>query len=307
MPLSYWDSLPFEIKSGIIKSSDPLTRYLNNDLTLTEIDQYGTEIWKIAFKINYNGDLAQLPQNHFPNIHNVNIPIIQGWTDELPDWWKDTNVLNLFITSCSIGHLDLVKDLVADVGKYGGPDQHWAVHEAFRNAATFGYVDILKVVLDADMGLDDASYVVSVLEKAAENGQRDVVSFLLDKCMQAYSRGEYEWDKLWTFQRACRFGHIEVVKVLNTVIKVEHYPDHKKSTVMKAAVESRRVDVIKYLVEVAGLNNSSSCNEAFLNAVRVGFVEGVAVLANIACVDLDAGLQVASNCGADEIVKMLSR
>ncbi|KAJ3332580.1 hypothetical protein HDU76_013757 [Blyttiomyces sp. JEL0837] len=63
---SLWDRNPPEIITAILNSSDFLTRYLNNNLTKTEIQQHATEIWNEAFKQDWPGDLASLPSFGFP-------------------------------------------------------------------------------------------------------------------------------------------------------------------------------------------------------------------------------------------------
>ncbi|KAJ3297200.1 hypothetical protein HDU76_006639, partial [Blyttiomyces sp. JEL0837] len=239
MPSSLWDILPAEIKSIIIKFSDPLTRYINHDLTQQEMKLHGIEIWRIAFDIDYDGDLSKLPQDHFPNIHNglklvttrsmyhrlcelqpsyvdwdllknvaidrskrcecfecwkpttvcfiymllVHIPIIQGWTDEYPNWWHDTDPYKHVRLACSIGHLDMVNSLLFNNDQL--KNREVILNEAFQEAAKFGYLEIMKFLWDANIGIDVANDDFEAMDCAAENGHVDVVSFLIDKCVLA--------------------------------------------------------------------------------------------------------------------------
>ncbi|KAJ3327149.1 hypothetical protein HDU76_012315, partial [Blyttiomyces sp. JEL0837] len=364
MPSSLWDAIPTEIKSSIITSSDPLTRYINHDLTQQEIELYATEIWRIAFQIDYNGDLGHLPQDHFPNIHNglkcvrsrdmyhrlcdlkpslanwdhlknvaidrskqcecsrnetlqcwkpmrvclvfkllVHIPIVNGWMDELPDWWHGIDPFKLLRLACSIGHLHMVTSLLAN---HDMKSQDSNLNEAFQEAARFGYLDIMQFLWEADIGIDVSEGDFYVMENAAENGHVDVVSFLLDKCVLASLHGGNEWSKKDTFKLACIYGHTDVVKVLNKMVKVESFNDMDKAQTMFVAVQSRKVELVKYLVQVVGFGDEVSCRNAFMNAVEIRWFEGVELLAKVDGVDIAAGCQVAIVRGYDEIVKMLS-
>ncbi|KAJ3268554.1 hypothetical protein HDU76_011405, partial [Blyttiomyces sp. JEL0837] len=69
-PLSLWDRLPPEIQHQILLHTDDLTRHLNGILTPEEIDKFAIEIWKAAFKYDWPGDLAILPQNKLPTIRD---------------------------------------------------------------------------------------------------------------------------------------------------------------------------------------------------------------------------------------------
>ncbi|KAJ3333138.1 hypothetical protein HDU76_011215 [Blyttiomyces sp. JEL0837] len=233
-----------------------------------------------------------------------------GWTDELLDWWKDANPFGLFIMACSIGHVELVKDLLVTVTNSDDEDQYDVFQEAMENAARFGYLDVIKVLFEAgdgDVRIDVAhNNFAGLMQKAVPNGHADVVSFLLDKCQPSWNTLP-ERSKVFFFKFACEYGHADVVKVLNTVVEVEMFSeDDQKAEVLKYAVESRKVDLVKYLVDV-GFNDAVSCRDAFLHAVRIEFLGGVVVLANVKGVDVVAGRELAKECGHEEIVKMLSR
>ncbi|KAJ3308320.1 hypothetical protein HDU76_004018 [Blyttiomyces sp. JEL0837] len=364
MPASHWDRLPTEIKSNILKSSDPLTRYVNNDLTQKEIELYGTDIWKVAFKINYTGDLSKLPQTHFPNIHNglkfvksrsmyhrlcnlkpslvdwqpfriflftdvqgldcqcgyddfdpvhvcfhykllVTIPIFQNWDDELPSWWSSAPICNIVMLACSMGHFDMVKSLFEN-NLDALKAETWALETGFHKAATFGYLDIVKFLWNADVGIDVASNDFFGMYNAIANGHADVVSFLLNQCIMESKNGPVEFDNVFAFAEACEYGHIDVVKVLRPVVDMESMSDDRRSKIITVVVQSRKVEVIKYLVEVAGFNDVVFCHDGFIKAVEIGFVEGVEVLAKVDGVDISCGREIALERGNKEMVKILS-
>ncbi|KAJ3308319.1 hypothetical protein HDU76_004017 [Blyttiomyces sp. JEL0837] len=378
MPVSHWDRLPPELKSNIISFADPYTRYINNDLTPQQMTQYGTEIWKIAFEMDYDGDLTQLPQDHFPNIHNglkfvksrsmyhrlcklkanladwdilkkvsmhafllcecsnnrknpcyrpmnlcigykllVHIPIIQGWTDLIPDWWKEADPCRIFIWACSIGCLDIVKDLRDEVGK--SEYEYNVLVDSFAKAADNGYVDVIKFLLDAEIGKNVVKENFDdIMEKAATNGHVDLFSFLLENCIPENSpdddededvdKNDYKdgWTNEYIFEETCEHGHLEVIKILNTVIKAEHFAQHNKSKVLWSAVHSRNVDLVKHLVEDAGFNDEEFCNKGFLYAVKIGFLKAVAVLAKVVSVDIAEGRKLAVRYKHEGIEKVLS-
>jgi hypothetical protein len=65
-----WDDLPAEIKTKILNSADPLTRYIHGLITPAALRYYSnthndqnalSSIWKTAFETNYSGDLRILP------------------------------------------------------------------------------------------------------------------------------------------------------------------------------------------------------------------------------------------------------
>ncbi|KAJ3310377.1 hypothetical protein HDU76_003391, partial [Blyttiomyces sp. JEL0837] len=275
MQVSYRDRLPAEIKSIIIRTSDPLTRFINNDLTEQDIKLHDIEIWKVAFENDYDGDLGQLPQEHLPNIHNglklvhsrnidlfesfhkllLHIPIIQDWADEIPDWWNtDDNGVNVFYLACSIGHLDLVNSILPSTNFDDEMEQY--LYEGFDEACAMGYLDVVKYLLESDMGIELAVDEFYGMTNAAAHGHEDVVSYRLDKCMLASTtNGGVEWDIEGTFEKACQFGHFNVVKVLKTVVDVEILSDDTRANVLLCAVMNRNVDMLKYLVEDMGLND----------------------------------------------------
>ncbi|KAJ3329200.1 hypothetical protein HDU76_008410 [Blyttiomyces sp. JEL0837] len=76
---------------------------------------------------------------------------------------------------------------------------------------------------------------------------------------------------------------------------------------MRNAVESRKAELIRYLVEVAGFNHAVSCGDALLYAVETGLSEGVAILIKVDGVDIAAARQLALHCGSEaDVIKMLS-
>ncbi|KAJ3311227.1 hypothetical protein HDU76_003177 [Blyttiomyces sp. JEL0837] len=359
-----------EITSSIIKSSDPFTRFINNDLTREEIDQYGNEVWKTAFDIDYDGDLAKFPQNHFPTFNNglknvksramyhrlcklkpalakwkivknifidqsaatcsyyqiecgclmprtvcvmdqllVYIPIFNGWTDELPKWWNECNPAGPFKIACKIGHLEMVKDLLLRRSEFPkqedpvaifGKMKEDALETGFTMAAGAGYLDIVKLLLEMEDGVYYFCQSGGSMADAARNGHLEVVAYLMDYYKKA--PGPLQT----VFGIACDNGQTDVVKLLNTWVKVDYMTDREKSVNMVDAVKSGKIDLVRYLVEEAGFNDAVSCGEAFLIAVRIGFDEAVAILVKVEGVDIAHGRELALECRRPEISKMLS-
>ncbi|KAJ3314476.1 hypothetical protein HDU76_002409 [Blyttiomyces sp. JEL0837] len=372
MPLSssLWDTSPVEITSRIIKSSDPFTRYINNDLTPEEINQFGNEIWKIAFDIDYEGDLAQLPQTHLPTINKglkhvksramyhrlcklkpslanwdivkdvfidhstfcnyytikchclmprticvmdkliVYIPIFNGWTDELPEWWNESNPGGLFKIACKIGHFEMVQKLLFRRNEFDpkqenplaifGQRKEDALEIGFIMAAGCGYLDIVKFLLEMDNGVYYCCRSGASITVAARNGHLEVVAYLMD------SYRETPGSVKSTFGIACEHGQTDVVRQLNTWVKVEGMTDREKTVNMKWAVESRNIDLVRYLFEKAGFNDAVSCGEAFTTAACIGFTAAVAMLVKVEGVDIAGGRELALRCRRTEILKMLS-
>ncbi|KAJ3281607.1 hypothetical protein HDU76_008893, partial [Blyttiomyces sp. JEL0837] len=67
---SHWERLPPELKRMVLNNCDLLTQFLNNNLTDDQIEKLAVEIWNVAIKTNYAGDLSKLPSSGFPTIAN---------------------------------------------------------------------------------------------------------------------------------------------------------------------------------------------------------------------------------------------
>ncbi|KAJ3331733.1 hypothetical protein HDU76_002348 [Blyttiomyces sp. JEL0837] len=63
---SLWDRIPSEIINIILNLSDIVTQYLNHHLTEIEFQQHATQIWHLAFREDWPGDLTLLPSLGFP-------------------------------------------------------------------------------------------------------------------------------------------------------------------------------------------------------------------------------------------------
>jgi hypothetical protein len=66
-----WGPLPLELRHRILTNADALTKYLNGYLTDQQLQQMpneGAKIWKIAFEIDWQGDLNLLPKEYLPNV-----------------------------------------------------------------------------------------------------------------------------------------------------------------------------------------------------------------------------------------------
>ncbi|KAJ3416996.1 hypothetical protein HDV05_007478 [Chytridiales sp. JEL 0842] len=68
-----WTALPTEIREHIYSFSDPLTQFLNRNLTTCHSKPLSSEealqIWQLAFELDWEGDLDLLPSNAFPNAY----------------------------------------------------------------------------------------------------------------------------------------------------------------------------------------------------------------------------------------------
>ncbi|KAJ3307709.1 hypothetical protein HDU76_004428, partial [Blyttiomyces sp. JEL0837] len=65
-PSSYWDLLPDEIKQIILSQCDLLTKYLNKRLEGHQVSKHAHQIWNLAIKFNFTGDVTLLPTS-LPN------------------------------------------------------------------------------------------------------------------------------------------------------------------------------------------------------------------------------------------------
>ncbi|KAJ3299191.1 hypothetical protein HDU76_006381 [Blyttiomyces sp. JEL0837] len=242
---SFWDLLPIEIKSNIISKCDPVTRYLNNDLTNPEeIKLHGNQMWKIVFEqdlVDFN--LNILPQSQFPNIKN-GLDLVQSEqmyqnlcnlrpdltnTDELKrylqndamwNWRKDlinlvygsrpnrpTDYCNLSTISSLLIHIPLRYLCWNYI-----PD--WLLQmdpsRVFTVASCFGHIDLAKYLTDRVAKEDINNFVKDIgsdcLTEASRNGYIDIVKLLISFKSSYINRSAY-----WALELACEYAHINIV------------------------------------------------------------------------------------------------
>ncbi|XVF08022.1 hypothetical protein REPUB_Repub06bG0189500 [Reevesia pubescens] len=148
------------------------------------------------------------------------------------------------------GYADLVKEMMkhydivlADVKARNG-------YDAFHIAAKQGDLEILKILMEAnlDLSMTFDSYNTTALHTAASQGHTEVVNFLLEKGSNvtaiARSNGKT------ALHSAARNGHLEIVKaLLSKEPGIATRIDKKGQTALHMAVKGQNVEVVDELIK----------------------------------------------------------
>ncbi|KAK8512248.1 hypothetical protein V6N13_097090 [Hibiscus sabdariffa] len=147
------------------------------------------------------------------------------------------------------GNADLVKELMAcyDVVLAGIKARNG--YDAFHIAAKQGDLEILKILMEAnvDLSMTSDSYNTTALHTAASQGHAEVVSFLLEEgdnvVAIARSNGKT------ALHSAARNGHLEIVKaLLSKEPGITTRTDKKGQTALHMAVKGHNVEVVDELI-----------------------------------------------------------
>ncbi|KAK8518071.1 hypothetical protein V6N13_027560 [Hibiscus sabdariffa] len=143
------------------------------------------------------------------------------------------------------GNADLVKELMTcyDIVLAGIKARNG--YDAFHIAAKQGDLEVLKILMEAnvDLSMTSDSYNTTALHTAASQGHAEVVSFLLEEgdnvVAIARSNGKT------ALHSAARNGHLEIVKaLLSKEPGITTRTDKKGQTALHMAVKGHNVEVI---------------------------------------------------------------
>ncbi|KAJ3284904.1 hypothetical protein HDU76_008209, partial [Blyttiomyces sp. JEL0837] len=254
-PSSYWDHLPHEIKEAILDKCDLLTQYLNNHLSKQQINKYAHQIWILAIKFNYTGDLAALPPS-LPNARNGLAEVSSK------DFYQRLCHLRPDLTGTNI-----IKDFFKDEHLWS-----WLLPtdgtRNYRDASTDKFGIFFKEVTGSVAGMMT---------------HEDLISMLLHIPLRQY----------WTKDETCiEFINLDKIKVFVIAgsfchIKLFHQLLHEltKNQAICFASERGHVDVVKVLLETPGVDASAVNNYAIRRAAKNGHYDVVKVLVGAKGVD----------------------
>ncbi|KAJ3311056.1 hypothetical protein HDU76_003222, partial [Blyttiomyces sp. JEL0837] len=233
-PRSLWDRLPIEIKSKIISRCDPVTRYLNQDLTnADEIESLGEQMWKIVLEqdvVDFN--LTILPQSQFPTIkdgldlvkseqmyqnlgnlkpHLTNTAELKRYLQNDATW---TRIAIRYAQLSALSSL-LIHIPLRNLWWNHIPD--WLLKmrpvRVFAVACWFGHLDLAKYLVERASEIDMKQFITDVrcdcLYEASSNGDVDIVNLLI-----SLSSSDIDCSKYRALEKACNYGRTDVVKVL---------------------------------------------------------------------------------------------
>ncbi|KAJ3331837.1 hypothetical protein HDU76_002085 [Blyttiomyces sp. JEL0837] len=309
---SIWDFIPTKVKQRILSHTDPLTRYLNNDLTGEEVDKYGSEIWRIAIETESDGDLINLAAKHFPTI-KTGLDLVKSKEMYIrlctirPDLLLTGHLQNMVrpmqwawkvksrysLNSMLQFHLERLVDALSNL----------LIHIPLREE----WLEMIPVLLKNDK-------VILFCIAACFGHGRLLRSLLKDKYLQNHNdlplaatislkysiklRYDYAgYDDALFF--AAANGHAEVVKLLLSVdgLDIDIDVDMDGETVLCHAAEHGHLDIIKILLD-AGADATALNNNALTSSAENGHLE-------VANADANSPIRRAAHRGRTEVVKLL--
>ncbi|KAJ3284097.1 hypothetical protein HDU76_008352, partial [Blyttiomyces sp. JEL0837] len=316
---SLWDRLPPEIQHQILLHTDYLTRYLNGILTPEEIYQYGIEIWKTAFKYDWQGDLAILPQNKLPTIRDglnlvhskamynrlcISRPDLTGlnslveildrsylWTWMFPskEIWSALSMFSSTIYNCyswnsAMIHIPMMLFWMEEI------NQLMAIIKTTEDkiklitiAALFGYSRLLKHLLD------DLPSMLSNETRFRPMGE--LYSFIL--AAAAAGGNIVVFDNVYRldgvnptafynqpFRFACQFGQLEIVERFLALNPVGFNAADAGNAAISAASQGGYTDIVRTLLKM-GEVLIAGITVALNNAALKGHADVVKLLLEV--------------------------
>ncbi|KAG4205042.1 hypothetical protein ERO13_A04G078400v2 [Gossypium hirsutum] len=181
------------------------------------------------------------------------LEIINGLEDgELKDLLSKRNQSGetALYVAAECGHADLVKEIMkhCDIVLAGLKARNG--HDAFHIAAKQGDLEVLKILMKANLELSMTfdSYNTTALQTAASQGHTEVVKFLLEKGsnVAAIARNNGKT----ALHSAARNGHLEIVKsLLAKEPGIATRIDKKGQTALHMAVKGHNVEVADVLLK----------------------------------------------------------
>ncbi|OAY41281.1 ankyrin repeat-containing protein At5g02620 [Manihot esculenta] len=181
------------------------------------------------------------------------------------------------------GHVELVKEMIKyyDTGSAGIKARNG--YDAFHIAAKQGYLEILRVLMEAnpELAMTFDSSNTTALHSAASQGHVEVVNFLLERGSSNLVNIAKSNSKT-ALHSAARNGHLEILKaLLSKEPGLATRVDKKGQTALHMAVKGQNVELVNELVASdSSLINmvDSKGNTALHIAARKGRAQIVAKL-----------------------------
>ncbi|KAJ3316394.1 hypothetical protein HDU76_001838 [Blyttiomyces sp. JEL0837] len=322
---SLWDFLPQELKSKIIHLTDPLTRYLNQDLTPLEITNLGIEIWKQVFIQEWNyGDLdIFLPIiARFPDISNglylVNtrsmyqrLLRVRGGESA-----STVDMVGLFMKELDFNHricgkIKFDSALVHVAMRHCWLDEvyHVIANDQMNNgliviASHYGHEMFLESLLEKQgkKGESEKGMVRAVEETVSKDviqmafvegvrkGYVRIVNVLLDYGKDVI---DFDADKVhYAIGQACENGYIDVIKLLLSIPSPGIDFNFENQYPIRVAASNGHAEVVSALLNTCtiarNVNPAAQDNQAFIVACQNNHLDVVKILSKMETVDVAA-------------------
>jgi hypothetical protein len=282
---SLWDLLPREVKEDILLQTDHLTHYLAgyiDDQRLSSNPKLGAEIWRIAFEVDWKGDLSTLPKEYLPNIrdgllsvhtrsmydrlcqvfqHKINLPNPDEIKTPFPLKIDIANPYELDVdglVSSELIHIPLRHlwiDLIPKVIE--------AKIEDYANClAMAGHLEFLRHAIQKGL-FNPRSSTLTLC--AALSGRLDLVDYLSQQgCALSTS----------TAVGAARMGHLHIVEYVESSVNGGYGFLSDSNHIYNAAVEGGHLDIVKY----CHTKSFTYTNDTLYKASKNGHLEVVQFL-----------------------------
>jgi ankyrin repeat protein len=194
--------------------------------------------------------------------------------------------------ACRTGRLEMVKLLVAAGARVNRQVDHGM--GPLMEAALGGKLDVVKYLVE-EAGADErrgGTYgwtPEGVLKCAAEEGHTNTVKYVVGT--PGIDIEAEEASGATALEIACQRGHLEVVKVLVAAGARLQGRAGKELGVLASAISGGSLEVVKYLVEEAGADESATCPKGetlLILAYREGHTDIVRYLVGRPGIDINA-------------------
>ncbi len=259
-----------------------------------------------------------LPQSKIQSIKNI---LRKNLIIGAPDLWN-------------VDYLNNLEDIYQSLEQYLQNGDHIRISIFFREAATNGHTDIVKMILNSprfdEVNTHEGYYLQDVLWKTSNNGHADVIKTILespnlDKISTYYnSIGIVLGEVLCN---AIRNGHTKIVEIMMQSPRFTQIPAHggkiyghdSLGTALNIAAGSNFEDIVRAIINnprfsEINANGSYSLAEAFNGAARNGNINILQMLMEISRFSeinangwnsLGAAVCIAAENGQTEALKLL--
>ncbi|KAJ3327058.1 hypothetical protein HDU76_012399, partial [Blyttiomyces sp. JEL0837] len=319
LSINLWLTLPIEIRSQIIQDAGPLTLFLNNMLTESDIEKYGEQIWLDAFDVNWTGDFSILPQSHFPTTHH-GLSKVRSKTiyKKLCQLRPDLATPSVDQSSES-KNTDFKKTFwlySIEKEEYEFYGWRWVdnrrkemernlIHTVMRN----NWIDELPEWMLKKEDEDDEGELYRLSALAGWFGHLEFLKWLIIEICKDMQTDEFLMATLqFCLDGACRNGYLEMVQYLFTFDGVFiNDGEHRR---IRAAAMRNHIDIVKWILEFSTDELEEQKLQALSGACQGGHLELVKYLLSqgiptSSYEHIPSALVFACEKGNVEIVKLL--
>ncbi|KAJ3316624.1 hypothetical protein HDU76_001666 [Blyttiomyces sp. JEL0837] len=239
------------------------------------------------------------------------IPLRQMWLDELPDWMLQDKI-KLFAVAACRGHIQLVEYLLQEL--QGHPKLSHVATYILRIAVCYGDIDVVLMLLDID-GIEPtfnnhhASPRDNMIFLASQAGHVEMVRYLISISEDLIRPDDDNPDSFTGgLAQAASLGRADVVKFLLDVEGID--VGFNRSHIFKFSALNGHVDIVQMLLGVKGIDPSHDVNHVLYHVVANGCLDVVKLMVGLEGVELgldniNSWIAAAARRGQLEMIKYL--